>query len=201
MFLSERIDRAIERSTVLHNTQKRKISEAPYIVHPYAVAFLLAHFIDDEDVIIAGLMHDVLEDVPGYTKEMLASEFGSRVADIVSEVTEDRSEEERLDPELRRKGWRQVKEKYIENLKDDSREALLVAAADKIHNLRSLLNGLESNGKKILSAFSADLENMLWYYGSVVAVITDRLSHPLAAELVRVFDEFERQARKHVAEV
>ncbi|MEK7182016.1 MAG: HD domain-containing protein, partial [Patescibacteria group bacterium] len=64
MFLTPQIDKAIQRATVLHHGQERKGTGAPYIVHPYAVAFLLAHYTDDEDVIIAGLLHDVLEDVP-----------------------------------------------------------------------------------------------------------------------------------------
>ena len=160
MFLTERIDRAIERATVLHGEQKRKISGVPYIVHPYAVAFLLAHFIDDEDVIIAGLLHDVLEDVPGYTEEMLREEFGERVAAIVAEVTEDFSIEEKENHALRKDSWRGRKEQYLENLKNDSREALLVAAADKVHNMRSLLDGHRQGGEQVLASFVANRENL-----------------------------------------
>jgi (p)ppGpp synthase/HD superfamily hydrolase len=191
MFLSERIDRAIERATVLHQGQKRRISEAPYIIHPFAVAFLLAHFSDDEDVIIAGLLHDVLEDVPGYTRAMLTEEFGTRVAGIVQEVTEDFTLAEKADHSLRRDSWRGRKERYIENLKNDSEEALLVAAADKIHNMRSLISGLQSGGESVLASFAANRENMLWYYRTVSDVIQARLTHPLSEELERTVGEFE----------
>lgn len=77
MFLTPAIERAIVRSAELHRDQVRKGNGSPYVVHPYAVAFLLAHFGADEVTIIAGLLHDVLEDVPGYSAETLRQEFGA----------------------------------------------------------------------------------------------------------------------------
>lgn len=196
MFLSERIDRAIERATVLHGEQKRKITEAPYIVHPYAVAFLLAHFSDDEDVIIAGLLHDVLEDVPGYTYEMLLGEFGERVANIVQEVTEDLTDEEQEDFTLRKENWKERKDKYLANLKDDSQEALLIAAADKIHNMRSLISGYQSAGPSVMDSFNANKERFLWFHGEVVKLIRERLpDHPLTAELIKAFEALDEALR------
>ncbi|MEI9967021.1 MAG: HD domain-containing protein [Candidatus Moraniibacteriota bacterium] len=191
MFLSERIDRAIERATVLHGKQERKMSGSPYIIHPYAVAFLLAHFVDDEDVIIAGLLHDTLEDVPGYTESMLEQEFGPRVTSIVKEVTEDFTLAEKSDHSKRRDSWQRRKELYIENLKNDSPEALLVAAADKIHNMRSLMSGYRTGGEEALEDFSASKDKMLWYYKEVAEVIGARLTHPLVDELRRVLVAFQ----------
>lgn len=192
MFLSERIDRAIERATVLHGEQKRKITEAPYIVHPYAVAFLLAHFSDDEDVIIAGLLHDVLEDVPGYTYDMLCEEFGERVANIVQEVTEDLTEAEQEDFTLRKENWKERKDKYLANLQDDSHEALLIAAADKIHNMRSLISGFQKGGPSVMKGFNANREGFLWFHGEVVKIVQAKLpEHPLTLELQRSFESLE----------
>lgn len=193
MFLSERIDRAIERATVLHGEQKRILSGAPYIVHPYAVAFLLAHFSDDEDVIIAGLLHDVLEDVPSYTYGMLLEEFGERVASIVQEVTEDLTDEEQEDFTLRKENWKERKDKYLANLQDDSQEALLIAAADKIHNMRSLISGYQSGGPAVMDSFNANKENLLWFYGAVTEILEQKLpEHPLTLELRKSFRDFQQ---------
>lgn len=188
MFLTPDIERAIERATALHAGQKRKVSGLPYIVHPYAVAFLLAHYTDDEDVIIAGLLHDVLEDVPGYGEDDLTTEFGARVAAIVEEVTEDYTEAEKADHSLRKEGWRERKESYLRNLSDDSQEALLVATADKIHNLRSLIDDYTVHGEATWERLG-NKERIFWFYGETVRIISDRLKHPLTEELRKVFSE------------
>lgn len=189
MFLTPKIERAIVRATLLHQHQKRKVNGVPYIVHPYAVAFLLAHYTDDEDVIVAGLLHDVLEDVPHYAEENLREEFGERAYRIVKEVTEDFTPEEKEHHSRRGARWLERKEKYLESLADDSEEALMIAAADKIHNLRSFLDDYAEHGEVIWSQLGTKKEGMLWFYGEVTRIITERLKHPLARELQRTFEE------------
>jgi len=192
MFLTKKIEQAIVRATLLHQNQKRKMNDIPYIVHPYAVAFLLAHYSDDEDVIIAGLMHDTLEDVPRYTEANLREEFGDRVCRIVKEVTEAYTEEEKEHPYRRAESWLARKEGYLKYLQDDSQEALLVAAADKIHNMRSFLDEYQTHGDMIWEEFRTNKEKMLWFYGEATAIIEKRLHHPLSEELRRIFTEFEQ---------
>ncbi len=196
MFLTHRIEQAIVRATVLHEPQRRKVSGVPYIVHPYSVAFLLAHYVDDEDVIIAGLLHDTLEDVPTYTVKMLRAEFGDRVAAIVLEVTEDFTQAEKENHDIRGNGWRQRKEKYLENLKNDSREALLVATADKIHNMRNALDEYSLHGEAVWTKFKRNAENLVWFYTEAGAVISARLTHPLVDEMNRLLHELQAIASK-----
>lgn len=199
MFLTPKIEQAIVRATVLHQGQKRKVSGVPYIVHPYGVAFLLAHYTDDEDVIIAGLLHDVLEDVPEYTEVMLRDEFGDRVCQIVKEVTEDYlvgGKGEGLAKDS--VSWRQRKAGYIENLKNDSPEALLVATADKIHNMRGLIEEYRTHGESVWEKFRRDSADMLWFYQTASEAIRGRLEHPLVDEMRRVLDEFEMIVIKRV---
>lgn len=192
MFLTKKIERAIVLATILHIDQKRKISRVPYIIHPYSVAFLLAHYSDDEDVIIAGLLHDTLEDVPTFTEAMLEEEFGSRVCSIVKEVTENYTQEEKENPKMRPASWQYRKEGYLMGLKDDSTEALLVATADKIHNMRSFLDEYLLHSDTIWESFHTDKERMLWFYGETTRIIEERLEHPIVLELRKVFEEFER---------
>ncbi|MEI8096532.1 MAG: HD domain-containing protein, partial [Candidatus Moraniibacteriota bacterium] len=161
------------------------------IIHPYAVAFLLAHYSNDEDVIIAGLLHDTLEDVPHYTEENLREEFGDRVCSIVKEVTENYTQEEKEFPHKRSASWLTRKEGYLAGLRDDSKEALLIAAADKIHNMRSFLDEYATHGDAIWEQFRTVEEKMLWFYGEATNIIEERLKHPISEELRKVFTELE----------
>lgn len=192
MFLTQRIEQAIVRATVLHQSQKRKVSGVPYIVHPYSVAFLLAHYTDDEDVIIAGLLHDALEDVPEYTESMLQEEFGERVFKIVKEVTEDYLQGGKgkglpQDSD----SWRSRKASYLENIKNDSPEALLVAAADKIHNMRGLIDEYRVYGDAVWEKFRREYQDLLWFYQEAVRIISERLKHPLVDEMQKILRDFE----------
>lgn len=196
MFLTQRIEQAIVRATVLHQTQQRKVSGVPYIVHPYSVAFLLAHYVDDEDVIIAGLLHDTLEDVPTYTEDMLRAEFGERVCAIVKEVTEDFTQAEKEDHSLRGPGWRTRKEKYLTNLENDSEEALLIATADKVHNMRNALDEYHLHGDVVWEKFKRTAENLVWFYTEAARVISKHLNHPLVEEMNRILHELQTVAAK-----
>jgi len=193
MFLTKRIEQAIASATLLHQHQKRKMNDVPYIVHPYAVAFLLAHYSNDEDVIIAGLLHDTLEDVPQYTEEKLRTAFGERVCRIVKEVTEAYTEEEKKHPYKRAGSWLMRKEGYLKYLRDDSEEALLVASADKIHNMRSFLDEYQIHGETVWDQFRTNREKMLWFYTETTEIICSRLTHPITLELRKVFEEFKKQ--------
>lgn len=194
MFLTPKIEKAIVRATVLHQSQKRKVSGVPYIVHPYSVAFLLAHYTDDEDVIIAGLLHDTLEDIPEYTEEMLREEFGERACAIVKEVTEDFTQAEKEDHSIRGNNWRARKEKYLANLSNDSQEALLVATADKIHNMRSALDEYRIHGDSVWEKFKRNADNLIWFYTEAASVINEHLEHPLVEEMNRLLLELQATA-------
>lgn len=202
MFLTQRIEQAIVRATVLHHFQKRKVSGVPYVVHPYSVAFLLAHYTDDEDVIIAGLLHDVLEDIPDYTEAMFREEFGDRPLKIVREVTEDYTEAERLNHLLRgdKGSWRKRKEKYLKNLENDTEEALLVAAADKICNMRNIIDEYRRHGEQIWENFGRQKADLLWFYEGANRVISAYLRHPLAVEMDKIYQELERTVGTNATE-
>ena len=193
MLLTPKIEKAIVRSAELHRHQNRKASGAPYIVHPYAVAFLLAHYTEDEDVICAALLHDILEDVPSYGVTRMQAEFGERVATIVKEVTEDRDPMNGWQFLARKRSWKSRKEGYLENLKNDSQEALLIACADKIHNLRSLIGSFTVHGEALWQSFPAGRAETFWFYHAVLDILHTRLSHPLVVEFTATLTEAEEK--------
>lgn len=196
MFLTSAIERAIVRSAVLHRNQTRKGDGSPYIVHPYAVAFLLAHFETSEETIIAGLMHDVLEDVPEYTFDDLANEFGQTVAEIVREVSEDERPTGISNETQTENDWYQRKEGYVQNLMNDRPEALLVATADKICNLRSLSSAYAVRGEAIWEVFHGNKQDSFWFFDSVYKIVAERLGK---IPIVREFEETLRSVKQQMA--
>lgn len=187
MFLTDAIFRAIERATELHHGQVRRVTGLPYIVHPFAVGFLLAHFTDDEEVIIAGLLHDTLEDVPEYTRVMLESEFGPKVAALVAEVTEDNAIYEEHPDLSHDERVRLKKRDYLERLMGDSEGALLIAAADKVCNTRSFLAEYPKYGKGFWEKYRGTPERYLTFMRAFNDIIQSKLSsHALSQELARL---------------
>ena len=122
--------RALRFAADKHRSQRRlDVQASPYINHPIAVLSILCEEggIDDEAVLCAGVLHDTIEDTET-TPEEIAELFGPRVRDIVLDVSDDK----RL-PKAERKRLQ------IEHAAGASREAKLVKLADKIANLRDLL--------------------------------------------------------------
>ncbi|MFW0838036.1 MAG: HD domain-containing protein [Candidatus Komeilibacteria bacterium] len=181
MKLTPLIQKAINIASKLHNGQERKSDDnLPYIVHPFSVAWLLAEHTDDENIIAAGLLHDVIEDVAGYNFNNLADDFGANIAKLVKQVSEDKSITK---PTNGKSVWQQRKEKYIAGLEQADSGALLIAAADKIHNLRSLQNAYRQQGASIWQRFAGTPDQQMWYYKSVLAVLKKYLNNSIVKDL------------------
>ncbi len=131
MHYSFRIEQAIRAAAILHKDQVRKGDiPYPYITHTFAVAMIVSDYTDKEDVIVGALLHDTLEDTD-YTGEELREDFGGTVLTLVESVTRPQSDEG--------KNWLEIKKQYIKQLKKAPEDALIIAAADKIHNMRSMV--------------------------------------------------------------
>lgn len=168
MLLNPKIQKAIYVATHQHRHQERKISGMPYIVHPFSVAWLLSEQTKDEDIVAAGLLHDVLEDTEGYDYNDIIRDFGERVAGIVSEVTE-----------FKDLPWRERKEKYIAVFENSSQESLMVATADKIHNLASLYEEMTETGEDPFGTKFKSYEESKWFYETVYGVMERRLENKI----------------------
>ena len=90
MKFTPKIQKAINIAAEKHLRQKRKNTGRPFVVHPFSVGFILSEYTKDEDIICAGFLHDVLEDVKDYTFLDMKKDFGLRVSEIVKENTEDK---------------------------------------------------------------------------------------------------------------
>lgn len=186
MRLTPELQSAIDTAAVLHKDQARKGTDLPYIVHPFSVMIILSEYTDDENILIASLLHDVLEDVPGYSRSDMERDFGPQVTATVDQVSENK------DPNIppdKKSTWLERKQKYLSRLEHDSPEALMVCAADKIHNLRTLIADYHQLGESIWQNFNATPRQKLDYYGQVLEVLKRRLDNPIIAELTSVFQE------------
>ena len=130
---SYRVEQAIRAASALHKDQVRKGTVPyPYISHLFAVATIISDYTDDEDMFIAALLHDTVEDTD-YTFAELEQDFGPHIRDVVSYISEPDA------PAGKTFSWREKKEAYIEQLTRAPEAALMVAAADKMHNMRSMV--------------------------------------------------------------
>ena len=188
---SYRIEQAVRAAAVLHKDQVRKgTMPFPYVTHLVSVAFILHDYTDDEDVIIAGLLHDTIEDTD-YTLEELKQDFGVAVSNIVSSVTEPKTDS-RGNP----LPWPERKLAYVKQLKSAAPEALLVSAADKIHNMRMMVEVYYDQPSKLLNDFGGTLEERLEHYQNISNVFNRRLNNDIIHEFNHVFSEFKDFIRR-----
>jgi (p)ppGpp synthase/HD superfamily hydrolase len=179
-----------------HDGQKRKASSLPYLTHLVHTARILEPY--GEDAVIAGLLHDVLEDTCHSPDEVsrleseIGARFGERVLAAVRSVSETKIGEggEKIP-------WKRRKESYIAHLEHAPELALMVSSADKIHNLATLVMELDRDRPATWSRFKASPEESFWFYEQVQAVVARRLgpTHGLASELSAWVDSLRDRMR------
>ncbi len=184
MAYSYAIEQAIRAASVLHKDQVRKGHVPyPYVTHLFAVATIVSDYTDDEDTIIAALLHDTLEDTD-YTEKELEDDFGGSVKDIVLSLTEPQT------PEGEKRDFAFQKKEYVTQLKKASERALVVAAADKIHNMRSVVEEYYDDHSSFIAHFGSNLEDRLRMYQEISNVLNRRLKNSILAEFNSVFTEY-----------
>ncbi len=190
MMPTSRFAAALQYTVHLHGKQKRKRTGVPYISHLLGVTSLVLDSGASEDEAIAALLHDAVEDQGGsLVLRSIRERFGDNVAQIVLECT---------DAEVFPKpDWRTRKITYLDHLINASPSAVLVSAADKLHNARAILRDYRAQGDQVWNRFHGGREGTLWYYRALVDILRTRGSNYLIAELERVVTELEQQVRDH----
>jgi (p)ppGpp synthase/HD superfamily hydrolase len=186
--LGPRFSEALVLAAALHREQTRKGSDIPYVSHLLAVSAIVLENGGDEEEAIAALLHDAAEDQGGEpTLELIGRLFGPKVKEIVAECSDTF--------EQPKPAWPQRKQAYIDKLRYDevSRSALLVSAADKLHNLTATVNDLRTHGVEVWSHFNSTRDEQIWYYTSLSEIYRERLGGPLA-------DAVSDQVRRLIAE-
>lgn len=156
----ELIDYAIYFATKAHNGQKRKTEQdVDMIFHPFTVSMILQRAGANTNCVIAGILHDVVEDTK-YTLEDIKEQFGIQIANIVDEVSENKS-----------LPWKERKIEAINKIKTASIEGKLVECADKISNLETLYNLYQEEGEEVWKNFNKPKEEQKWYYTNMYEAV------------------------------
>ncbi len=192
MYSTTRISAAFALAALVHEKQKRKSTDIPYISHPMAVAAQVSVWGGSEDQFIAALLHDVVEDGGAQYMPVIEEHFGKHVLDLVMACSD--AAPQRGQP---KGAWIERKEKYIANLRSAADEVLLISAADKWHNLASILADAKQLGEVVFDRFiRQDFERtdkkkmVLWYYKELLAVYRER-NMPVVVELENLLSEIE----------
>lgn len=171
--MEELFNQAIQYAAQKHNGQVRKATDIPYITHPFAVAMMLQQAGCKKEVVLAGLLHDTLEDTSA-TEEEIQALFGDEVLALVISA----SEPDKSLP------WEERKRHTLAELASRTVDEMAVIIADKLHNLRSIRADIEVDGESVWSRFNRGKEQQSWYYQGILHAAAgkkDRL--PLIAEL------------------
>ena len=158
------IDDAMEFAARAHEGQFRKGTRRPYIVHPIEVADIVSTMTKDEEVICAAVLHDTIEDCRGITWDVLKLRFGSRVADMVAQESEDKS-----------KSWEERKGATISRLQEAPVEVQMIGLADKLSNMRDIDRDYPKEGDALWTRFRMQSKSALaWYYKGIRDVLAER---------------------------
>lgn len=184
---SYRVEQAIRAASILHQDQLRIGSlPLPYISHLMAVVLILSDYTDDEDTIVAAFLHDTLEDTD-YTVEELREDFGGPVSEIVLTLTEPKTT-----PNGAKISWLEKKKTYAKQLKNGSDKALAIAAADKSHNFRTIIEEYHDDHKRFLQDFGPQTADRMEAYQTIANIINSRLKNDIVHEFNHTFTEFKK---------
>lgn len=181
-FFNERLDKAIAFATYAHRKQVRKTEgEMPYICHPMSVAFTLHSAGFDENTIIAGMFHDLLEDTDA-TVEDIEMGFGEDVKKLVQIVSEDKS-----------LSWEERKHMNLRNVLDSKDERVkAIFAADKIQNTNSILRYIKEGKQDFWSFFKKGKEATVAHYLKLAKSLSDNWEHPLSRQFLELARELDK---------
>jgi hypothetical protein len=189
MIYTQKIQHAIRfaiKTHEIYQKQKRKGKDVPYITHPLVVGIILARAGANEDVIIAGILHDTIEDSVQEKKplmpERIEERFGKNVLDLVMSVTEQNKE----------LSWEERKVEAIEHIKTFSNDSVLIKSADVISNASETITDYEKNGEDIFSKFNASKDKILENYLRVInALLSQWSENPLSEDLQNIVRKFQ----------
>jgi len=185
--LSGRFVDALEAAAVMFADKKRKGCDVPYISHLLATCAIALENGANEDEAIAALLHDAVEDIRDIDRaRAIVGLFGPEVSRIVEACSDADT-----DP---KPPWQERKERYLDRLSNEDQAVLLVSAADKLHNARSIVECLKEDVDSTWARFKAPRDKQLWYYGELVKIYRQHLpgNQALVDELELAVNEIKR---------
>jgi (p)ppGpp synthase/HD superfamily hydrolase len=189
LLLTERFSAAVEYARQLH-TEYRKGTDVPYMAHLLGVASLVmgeagGRVPVTEDMVIAALLHDTVEDHGGMPRlRDVEQRFGANVARMVAGLSDTFAEDHN-----KKEGWEERKNGYLERLRNETDDVLLISAADKLYNAKSILDDHRLIGDAVWERFKRGSRQQLWYFHLLLAVFRTNPTN-------KIVDDFERVVRE-----
>lgn len=189
----EIISKAIIFAVKAHDGMRRKKTATPYILHPVEAAVIAGSLTDDQEVMAAAVLHDVVEDTC-ITIEEIEAEFGKRVAELVASESEDKREDKPPS-----ETWQIRKEEAVQFLENtDNKDIKILYLGDKLANMRSIYKDWINAGDSVWERFNQkDKSHHAWYYRSIAEAMHELKETPAWKEYDRlikiVFEEGENK--------
>lgn len=192
LLLTERFLHAVDYAR-LHHTEFRKGTEVPYMAHLLGVASIVmgeagGRVPVTEDMVIAALLHDVVEDHGGMPRlREIENCFGVEVARMVAGLSDTFA-----DDHDKKEGWEERKLAYLKRLRAEHDDVLLISAADKLYNAKSILDDYRLIGNAVWNRFTRGAGKQLWYFKELLAVFRAHPPNRIVDELERVVTELSK---------
>ena len=186
LLLTNRFTKAVDYARQFH-TEFRKGTRIPYMAHLLGVtAIVLAEagraIPVTEDMAIAAILHDVVEDHGGLPRlQDVEKEFGPNVARMVLALSDTLAEDHD-----KKEGWDQRKTEYLARLRNEPEDVLLISAADKLYNAKAILDDLREIGPGVWERFKRGPDEQLWYFNSLLEIFQARFQNRIVSELANV---------------
>lgn len=184
MSYSYAVEQAIRASAILHKDQVRKGPVPyPYATHLFSVALIVGDYTNDENTIVAALLHNVLDDTD-YTAKELEDDFGGPVKELVVSISEpplvgEGKEAEELQKKV-----------YLKQLREASERALIIVAGDNIHNMRTVVEEYYEDHSGFISEFGGSQDERLIHYTEISNILNRRLKNAILSEFNSIFTEY-----------
>ncbi len=196
LILTGRFSGAVEYARQVH-TEYRKGTDVPYMAHLLGVASLVmgeagGRVPVTEDMVIAALLHDVVEDHGGMPRlREVEQRFGANVGRMVAGLSDTFA-----DDHDKKEGWEQRKLAYLDRLRGESDDVLLISAADKLYNAKSILDDYRVIGDAVWARFKRGADKQLWYFNELLAIFHAHPSNNIVDDLERVVGDLSELVRK-----
>jgi (p)ppGpp synthase/HD superfamily hydrolase len=189
LVLTGRFTEAVEYARQLH-TEYRKGTGIPYMAHLIGVAALVmgeagGRVPVTEDMVIAALLHDAVEDHGGLPRlHDIEERFGPNVARMVAALSDTFAEDHD-----KKEGWEERKKNYLARLRQEPDDVLLISAADKLYNAKAILDDFKEIGAAVFDRFKRGKDQQLWYFDELLKVFRAHPPNRIVNDLESVVEE------------
>lgn len=178
--LTDRFAAALAYAEGLHRRQTRKGNDVPYVAHLMAVCATVLEWGGEEDVAIAALLHDAVEDQGGLaTLVVIRERFGDRVAEVVAACSDSVTADAAA-----KAPWLERKQAHLDKLAKAGREVAMVVAADKLHNLHAMIRDVRRHGPETMARFNASPDRIVWFHDQVARALEPHREVAPVAEII-----------------